>query len=123
MRLEELGIETNIPIYGTYSAHREHFKYDGRRNGFIRREGQVFKPSYTKWSDGRKQIAHTSSKKICDKCPLREECVISKGIKQIMSTRYKKEYERMIKRLKSEMGKLFYRLPIHTMEPVFGISQ
>ena len=121
--LEELGIEAYIPLHGTYSTHREHFKYDGRRNGFICRGGQVLKPSYTKWSDGRKQVAYTSSKKICDKCPLREECVNRKGIKQIMSTRYKKEYERMIKRLKSKEGKLMNRLRMHTVEPVFGSLQ
>lgn len=121
--LEELEIEAFIPLHGTYSTHREHFKYDGRRNAFTCREGQILKPSYTKWSDGRKQVAYTSSKKICDKCPLRQECVNTKGIKQIMSTSYKREYERMIKRLKTKKGKLSYALRMHTVEPVFGSLQ
>ena len=121
--LEEMNIEAYIPLHGTYSTHREHFKYDGRRNAFICREGQILKPSYTKWSDGRKQVAYTSSKKICDKCPLRESCVNKKGIKQIMSTSYKREYERMIKRLKSVKGKISYGLRMHTVEPVFGSLQ
>ena len=121
--LEEMNIEAYIPLHGTYSTHREHFKYDGRRNAFICKEGQILKPSYTKWSDGRKQVAYTSSKKICDKCPLRTSCVNKKGIKQIMSTSYKREYERMIKRLKSPQGKISYGLRMHTVEPVFGSLQ
>jgi len=40
-----------------------------------------------------------------------------------MSTRYKREYERMIKRLKSKRGKLFYSLRMHTVELVFGSLQ
>ena len=121
--LEELNIEAFIPLHGTYSTHREHFKYDGRRNAFICREGQILKPSYTKWSDGRKQVAYTSSKKICNNCPLRESCVNSKGIKQIMSTRYKRLYEKMIKRLKTKEGKISYGLRMHTVEPIFGSLQ
>ena len=121
--LEEHNIEAFIPLHGTYKTHREGFKYDGRRNGFICQNGQVLKPTYRKFGEGRPTIMYRSKKKKCDTCPLREGCVDKKGIKEISSTPYKREYERMIKRLKSKEGKLMYRLRMHTVEPVFGSLQ
>jgi len=121
--LEEMGLVAFIPLHGQYSTHRKDFKYDGRRNAFICPKGQTLKPSYTKSDHGRKQVAYTSSKKICNKCPLRKNCVNAKGIKQIMSTMYKRQYERMIKRLKTKKGKKSYALRMHTVEPVFGSLQ
>lgn len=121
--LEDLNLEAYIPLHGTYESHRGDFKYDGRRNAFICPQGQILKESYTKFDHGRKQVAYTSSKKICDHCPIREGCVNRRGIKRIMSTRYKRQYERMLKRLKSKRGKLFYSIRMHTVEPVFGSLQ
>jgi len=40
-----------------------------------------------------------------------------------MSTIYKKQYERMKKRLKSKKGQESYKLRMHTVEPVFGSLQ
>jgi len=121
--LEELGLKAFIPLHGTYESHRGEFKYDGRRDGFICPQGQILKQSYTKSDNGRKSVAYTSSRKICNHCPMREGCVNKKGIKQIMSTRFKRQYERMIKRLKSKEGKISYALRMHTVEPVFGSLQ
>lgn len=121
--LENKNIEAYIPLHGTYQTHRGDFKYDGRRKGFICPQGQVLKARYTKSDHGRKQVAYTSSKKICNHCPLREKCVNSKGVKVIMSTIYKSEYERMLKRLKSNKGKESYALRMQTVEPVFGSLQ
>ncbi len=121
--LDQMGIEAFILLYGTYETHRGDFRYDGRCNAFICPEGQILKPSYTKSGHGRKQVAYTSSKKICNNCLVRESCVNSKGIKQIMSTMYKKEYERMSKRLKSTKEKKLYGLRMHIVEAVFGSLQ
>ena len=121
--LEDLNVKAFIPLHGQYSSHRKDFKYDGRRNAFICQQGQILKPSYTKSDHGRKQVAYTSRKKICNSCPLRKNCVNTKGIKQIMSTMYKPQYERMIKRLKTKQGKISYGLRMHTVEPVFGSLQ
>ena len=122
-QLEQMNIEAFIPPHGTYETHRGEFKYDGRRNAFICPNGQILKPAYLKSDNGRKSVAYTSSKKICDKCPLRENCVNKRGFKRIMSTIYKKEYERMKKRLKSKKGKQSYALRMMTVEPVFGSLQ
>lgn len=121
--LEEMNLDAYIPPHGTYETHRGDFKYDGRRNAFICPQGQILKPKQTKFSHGRKQLAYVSSKKICDHCPMRTECVDRRGVKQITSTMYKRQYERMIKRLKSKRGQLFYSLRMHTVEPVFGSLQ
>ena len=121
--LEQMNLEAYIPLHGTYESHRNEFRYDGRRDAFICPEGQIIKAAYTKSDHGRKQVAYTSSKVICDQCSRRDSCVNSKGIKRIMSTIYKPQYERMIKRLKSRNGKETYRLRMHTVEPVFGSLQ
>jgi hypothetical protein len=121
--LENLQLDAYIPLHGTYETHRPGFKYDGRRNAFICNNGQIIKPKYTKHADGKHTVVYRSKKKICDTCPFRKECVSKKGIKEITSTPFKKEYERMIKRLKSKEGKKSYALRMHTVEPVFGSLQ
>ena len=121
--LEDLGVEAYIPLHGTYDTHRPGFRYDGRRNAFICGHGQIIKPTYTKHASGKHTVVYRSKKKICDTCPLRDNCVNKKGIKEITSTPFKKEYERMIKRLKSKEGKKSYALRMHTVEPVFGSLQ
>lgn len=118
-----MDIDAYIPLHGTYETHRNNFKYDGRRDAFICTQGQILKPKQTKFSHGRKQLAYVSSKKICDQCPMREGCVNNRGIKQITSTMYKRQYERMQKKLKSKKGQLLYSFRMHTVEPVFGSLQ
>ncbi len=121
--LEEMGLRAFIPLHGTYVSDREGFKYDGRRNAFICPQGLALKPSYNKSGEGRKTTVYRSKKKECDSCPIREDCVSSRGIKEISSTPYKREYERMRKRLKTRAGKNTYQLRMHTVEPVFGSLQ
>jgi len=121
--LEEMGLTAFIPLHGTYVRDRVDFKYDGRKNAFICPQGQVLKPAYYKSAEGRKTAVYRSKKKECDICPIRKTCVSSRGIKEISSTPYKRQYERMRKRLKTRSGKLTYRLRMHTVEPVFGSLQ
>jgi len=121
--LEKMSLEAFIPIHGTYETHRDGFKYDGRRNAFTCNNNQILKWTYTKYADGKRTAVYRSKKKICDKCPFRIGCVNKKGIKEITSTPFKREYERMIKRLKTKQGKISYRLRMHTVEPVFGSLQ
>lgn len=121
--LEKMSIEAFIPIHGTYETHRKGFKYDARRNAFTCNNDQILKWTYTKHADGKRTAVYRSKKKICDKCPFRIGCVNKKGIKEISSTPFKREYERMIKRLKTKQGKISYGLRMHTVEPVFGSIQ
>jgi len=121
--LEGLKLDGYIPVHGQYETHRKGFKWDGRRKGFVCEKGQVLKHQYTRFADGKKTAVYRSKKKICDQCPMRESCVNKNGIKEITSTPFKLEYERMIKKLKTKKGKIFYRLRMHTVEPVFGSLQ
>jgi len=121
--LDGLKVNALIPVHGTYETHRGDFKYDGRRNAFICPNGQALKPTYYRKAEGRPTAVYRSKKKICDNCPLRENCVNKKGVKEISSTPYKREYERMIKRLKTKKGKTLYLKRMHTVEPVFGSLQ
>lgn len=121
--LEQLNLTGYIPLHGTYVSDRDNFKYDGRRNAFICPQGQALKTTYTKAGEGRKVAVYRSKKKICNQCPLREGCVGRRGIKEIQSTPYKKQYERMSKRLKTRKGRNTYYLRMHTVEPVFGSLQ
>lgn len=121
--LEEMGMKGFIPLHGTYVRDREGFKYDGRKNAFICSQGQALKPTYHRSGEGRKTVVYRSKKKECDNCPIRKSCVSSRGIKEISSTPYKRQYERMRKRLKTRAGKLIYQLRMHTVEPVFGSLQ
>jgi len=121
--LDELNIDALIAVHGTYVTHRGDFRYDGRRNAFICPNGQALKITYHRKAQGRPTAVYRSKKNICDKCPLRNNCVNKKGIKEISSTPYKREYERMIKKLKTKKGKALYLLRMHTVEPVFGSLQ
>jgi len=121
--LEQMGITAYIPPHGTYETDREDFKYDGRRNAFICPQGQILKTTYTKAGQGRKVAVYRSKKKICDQCPIRENCVGRRGIKEIQSTPYKRQYERMRKRLRTKVGKNTYYLRMQSVEPVFGSLQ
>lgn len=121
--LEQLKLTGYIPLHGTYVTDRDGFKYDGRRNAFICPQGQILKTTYTKAGEGRKVAVYRSKKKICNQCPIRDTCVGRRGIKEIQSTPYKKQYERMNKRLKTKKGKSTYTLRMHTVEPVFGSLQ
>lgn len=121
--LEEMGITAYIPPHGTYVTDRDKFKYDARRNAFVCPQGQALKPTYYKAAEGRKTVVYRSKKKECDNCPIRNSCVSSRGIKEISSTPYKREYERMRKRLKTNSGKWTYQLRMQTVEPVFGSLQ
>ena len=121
--LEDLNLEAYIPLHGTYETDREGFKWDGRRKAFVCEKGQALKHKYTRFADGKKTAVYRSKKKICDSCPIRESCVSKRGIKEITSTLFKSEYERMIKKLKTKKGKISYGLRMHTVEPVFGSLQ
>jgi len=121
--LEDLKVNALMPVHSTYESHRGDFKYDGRRNAFICPNGQVLKVTYHRKAEGRPTAVYRSKKKICNTCPFRTECVNKKGVKEISSTPYKREYERMLKRLKTKKGKALYLKRMHTVEPVFGSLQ
>jgi len=64
-----------------------------------------------------------SSRKDCNTCPFRTNCVDSRGVKMLSHTVYKEEYEQMIKKLKSQKGRSTYLRRMQTVESILGTLQ
>jgi len=121
--LNSMNINAFIPLHGTYKPKREGFDYDPISDTYTCSQGQKIEYRQTAKSGGYYKKRYLSKKKQCDKCPLKLECVGKRGYKKIEHTIYKPEYDKMIKKLKSEKGQESYALRMHTVEPVFGTLQ
>lgn len=121
--LENMNINSFIPIHGGYKEEREGFIYDKQSDSYTCSEGQNLGFVLIGKAGGYYKKRYYSKKKICDQCPKRIGCVGARGFKQIEHTIYKNEYDQMIQRLKSEEGQKSYALRMHTVEPVFGTLQ
>lgn len=121
--LESLGLESYIPVHGTYKEYREGFEYDPIEDVYTCGQGHQLKYRQTDKSGGYVKKRYLSSKKVCNKCPVRKSCVNTRGHKEISHTIYRKQYDQMIKKLKTEKGKRSYALRMQSVEPVFGTLQ
>lgn len=121
--LEEMGMNSYIPVHGTYKDKREGFVYDSTEDVYICEKNHKLEYRQTDKSRGYVKKRYLSRKKVCNKCPLREECVGRRGYKEISQTVYRKQYDDMIARLKTEQGQQSYALRMITVEPVFGTLQ
>ena len=118
--LKEWGLESYVPIHGGFKTQREGFKYYPGGDYYKCSEGQKLHFKGIGKSGGYDKKRYVSLKKICDSCPLRDDCVDSRGIKKIEHTIYKEEYDEMIARLKSDKGREIYSLRMQSVEPTFG---
>ena len=121
--LEALNLNAFIPIHGTYKEKREGFKYDPIEDVYICQQNHKLEYRQTDKAAGYTRKRYLSRKKVCNKCPIRLECVGSRGHKEISHTIHKEQYEKMIAKLKTEQGQQAYRLRMMTVEPVFGTLQ
>ena len=121
--LEALNLDSYIPVHGTYKDKRDGFEYDPVQDVYICKENQKLEYRQTDKSGGYTKKRYLSRKKVCNKCPLRNECVGSRGHKEISHTVYRKYYDDMIAKLKTEQGQNSYALRMMTVEPVFGTLQ
>ena len=121
--LERMKFEAFIPVHGTYKADREGFLYDAQKDVYTCVKGHQLEYRQTDKSGGYIKKRYLSRKKVCNKCPLKNQCVGHRGYKEISHTIYKKQYDQMIQRLKSDDGKSSYALRMMTVEPVFGTLQ
>ena len=121
--LHALGIDAYIPVHGTFKQHREDFIYDPILDVYTCQKGHQLQYRQTDKSGGYVKKRYLSSKKVCNKCPIRKQCVNSRGHKEISHTIYRKYYDDMIRKLKSEKGKQSYALRMQSVEPVFGTLQ
>ncbi|MDG2448610.1 MAG: IS1182 family transposase [Saprospiraceae bacterium] len=121
--LEALGLNAFIPVHGTFKEHREDFIYDPIDDIYTCQKGHQLKYRQTDKSGGYVKKRYLSSKKVCNRCPIRTQCVNSRGYKEISHTIYRKHYDDMITKLKSEKGQQTYALRMQSVEPVFGTLQ
>ena len=121
--LEKLGLNAFIPVHGTYKDKREGFDYDPIKDVYTCQQNHDLQYRQNDKSGGYAKKRYLSSKKVCNKCPVRSSCVGSRGHKEISHTIYRKQYDDMIARLKTEQGQSSYALRMMTVEPVFGTLQ
>jgi len=112
-----------LPVHGGYKPKRDGFEYDPIEDNYTCSEGQKLEFVHIGKAGGYYKKRYYSKKKICDNCPKRTGCVGRRGFKQIEHTIHRKQYDEMIKRLKSQRGQESYALRMHTVEPVFGTLQ
>ena len=104
--IQHLGLNSYIPVHGSYKPIREGFLYDKEHDLYTCVKGHKLHHRQIDKSGGYIKKRYLSSKKVCDKCPLNKTCVGKRGYKEINHTIYKNHYDQMIQRLKSEKGKL-----------------
>jgi len=121
--LEALDLNYYIPVHGTYKDKREGFEYDPIEDVYICSQDHKLEYRQIDKSGGYTKKRYLSRKKVCNKCPIREQCVGSRGHKEISHTVYRKHYDEMIAKLKTEEGQESYNLRMMTVEPVFGTLQ
>jgi IS5 family transposase len=121
--LETLDLNYYIPVHGTYKAKRAGFEYDPIQDVYTCTQDHKLEYRQTDKSGGYTKKRYLSRKKVCNKCPIRDQCVGSRGYKEISHTVYRKQYDDMIARLKTEDGQKSYALRMMTVEPVFGTLQ
>ena len=121
--LNQMGVKSYIPVHGGYKEKREGFSYDPKKDAYTCSQGQELNFAHIGKSGGYYKKRYYSKKKICDACPVRQGCVGKRGFKKIEHTIYKKEYDEMLTRLKTEQGRASYALRMQSVEPVFGTLQ
>lgn len=121
--LEALKLKAFIPTHGSFKKEREHFDFEEQHDTYVCRNGMELTFRGIIKSGGYLKRKYVSSKKDCDQCPFRKDCVDARGTKKIEHTIYRDEYMRMIKRLKSKKGEALYKKRMCTVEPVFGSLQ
>ncbi len=121
--LEALNLDYYIPVHGSYKDKREGFEYDPKEDVYICQKNHKLEYRQTDKSGGYTTKRYLSRKKVCNHCPIRTQCVGSRGHKEISHTVYRKQYDDMNAKLKTEQGQYSYDLRMMTVEPVFGTLQ
>jgi transposase len=121
--LHSLGLQALIPVHGTYKHLRKDFDYDPKEDNYTCQKGHKLQYRQTDNSGGYSRKRYLSSKKVCNNCPIRNQCVGSRGHKEITHTIHRNHFDNMLTNLKSDKGKQVYALRMQTVEPVFGTLQ
>lgn len=121
-QLEARGLTSYIAAHGKYKAERAGFTYDAARDSYTCSQGkqlafdQVIMDRQNTLK--KRYMAQASD---CKHCPLAAQCKGKKAReKRLHHTAYKAQYDRMLERLATRMGKRMMRLRAATVEPVLG---
>lgn len=120
--LDQQQLEGYIPVHGKYQKDREGFIYDKENDRWICTQGKYlsFYKQYDK-SETEKQRWYRAELSDCKDCPLKKQCFGGKNARKLLVINaYKDQYDKMIDRMESTMGKAMVRKRHSTVEPVFG---
>lgn len=121
--LNREGMIAYIPPHGTYKGGPDGFIYHKDGDYYECKNGK--RATYRKtWTDRLKnnniKKVYATGRKVCKDCPYKEEC-IGKGVeKRFNITAFRLEYEEVIDRLGTPLGRIMKGKRQSTVEPVFG---
>jgi hypothetical protein len=121
-QLEGRGLTGYIAAHGKYKAERAGFTYDAAGDSYTCSQGKqlAFDQVIIDRQNTRKKryMAQASD---CKHCPLAAQCKGKKAReKRLHHSAYKEQYDRMLERLATRVGKRMMRLWAATVEPVLG---
>jgi len=120
--LEQRGIISYIPPHGTYKGGPEGFQYIQDGDFWLCPENKhvKFHRILIEKKNNIKKRRYFTRRADCRDCPIKKKCIGKSHEKRIDITYYRDEYERAIKRIKSDKGKYMKKKRQSTVEPVFG---
>ena len=118
--LEQLNLQSYIPAHGTYKGGPEGFIYIQNGDYWLCPNGKQAKFKREKLEKGTLTKFYFTTRGDCKECPLRKTCIRSQHEKKITITAFKQQYDRAIKRVKSNYGQYLKIKRQSTVEPAFG---
>lgn len=118
--LEQRGVKAYIPPHGTYKGGPEGFTYQKEGDYWECQQGKKATFRRTKYEKDSKRNYYYTRRSDCRDCPIKEACIGKSHERKITITYYREEYERAIKMVKSEKGRIMKSKRQSTVEPVFG---
>ncbi|WP_238388191.1 IS1182 family transposase [Hymenobacter sediminis] len=121
-QLEARGLTGYIQAHGMYKAERAGFTYHADSDSYICPQGKqlTFHKLFVD-PQGNAKKRYMAKAADCKICPMREQCKGKKAKeKRLHHTPYKAQYDRMLERLATRVGKRMLRLRAATVEPVLG---
>jgi transposase len=121
-QLEARGLTGYIAAHGKYKAERAGFTYDATRDSYTCSQGKELTfDQLVVDRQGNPKKRYWAKATDCKHCPLAVQCKGNKAReKRLHHTAYKVQYDRMLERLATRVGKRMMRLRMATVEPVLG---
>lgn len=121
--LEQIGLQSYIPLHGTYKGGPLEFTYNKDQDHYVCSQGEVipFKKVFLDYRTKTKKKEYRGSTLQCRNCPIKRQCLGKTAKEKKFSvTYYREEYERNIARVYSNRGNYMKAKRQSTVEPVFG---